>query len=251
MSVIGKIFETKKPFVGYITVGDGGLERSLEAALALVEGGVDILEIGLPFSDPIADGPVIQEAMERALKRGTTFETLINFVKRFRQISAVPLVLFSYYNPILKGGKKALEEAKQAGVDGVLIVDLPIEEGEAFQKEAKEVGLDTIFLISPSTPEERIAKIAAVSSGFLYYVCRKGTTGVQRGLPEDLEEKVKLIKSHSSLPLVVGFGISNQEMAQKVAQMADGYVVGSALVDAIGKGKSAQLLTQFTRGLAI
>lgn len=246
MSRISKAFKNKKPFIGYLTAGDGGMERTLEAARALVKGGVDLLEVGIPFTDPIADGPVIQEAMERALQAGTTPHKVLEFVKAFRKESEVPIVLFSYFNPILKGGKPFLEEAKQVGVDGLLIVDLSIEEGETFRSECP---LENIFLIAPSTPVERIQEIAEASSGFLYYVSRKGTTGAKNALPEDLEEKVKEIKAQTSLPVVVGFGVSSREMTQKINAIADGFVVGSLLVDAIGSGKTPEELKALTQGL--
>jgi len=249
MRRIETLFKEKKPYIGYLTAGDGGMQRTLEAAQALVAGGVDLLEVGIPFTDPVADGPVIQDAMERALHAGTTPDSVLGFVSDFRKSSEVPIVLFSYYNPVLKGGKGFLKKAAEAGVDGILIVDLSIEEGGDFQKEAKEAGLDTIFLVAPSTPEERIQKIAKVSSGFIYYVSRKGTTGTKNNLPEDLREKVQTIKLHTSLPVVVGFGISSNDMTRKILQVADGFVVGSYLVDAIGSGKSAQEITQLTRGL--
>ena len=249
MRRIEKLFKEKKPCIGYLTAGDGGMQRTLEAAQALVAGGVDLLEVGIPFTDPVADGPVIQDAMERSLHAGTTPDTVLTFVSDFRKSSEVPIVLFSYYNPIFKGGKGFLKKAAEAGVDGILIVDLSLEEGVDFQKQAKEVGLDTIFLVAPSTPEKRIQKIAEASSGFIYYVSRKGTTGAQNDLPEDLGEKVQTIKSHTSLPVVVGFGISSNDMTRKILQVADGFVVGSYLVDAIGSGKSAKELTQLTRGL--
>ncbi|MCB1106554.1 MAG: tryptophan synthase subunit alpha [Chlamydiia bacterium] len=249
MSRIEALFKKKKPYIGYLTAGDGGMERTLEVAHALVQGGVDLLEVGIPFTDPIADGPVIQEAMERALKRGTTPQDVLDFVKKFREKSDVPIVLFSYFNPILQGGEAFLKKGASVGVDGILVVDLTIEEGKDFQNQAKKEGLDTIFLVAPSTPKERIEKIAKHSSGFLYYVSRKGTTGVQNALPDDLEEKVKLIKTYTSLPVVVGFGISNSAMTKQILQIADGFVVGSYLVDAIGKGKTKEELITLTQGL--
>lgn len=247
MSRIAEVFKKKKPYIGYLTAGDGGIKRTLEAAHALVAGGVDLLEVGIPFTDPIADGPVIQEAMERALKEGTTPDDVLEFVADFRKTSEVPIVLFSYYNPILKKGRPFLKKAKELGADGILIVDLSIEEGKTFREDCP---LDTILLVAPSTPIERVKKIAAASSGFLYYVSRKGTTGAKSDLPEDLEEKVKQMKQQTSLPVVVGFGISNREMTQKIVAIADGFVVGSYLVEAIGSGKSIEELTEITRGLA-
>ena len=155
-------------------------------------------------------------------------------------------MLFSYYNPILKGGKAFLDQAAEAGVDGILIVDLSIEEGEAFRKASP---LETILLVAPSTPESRIEKIAEAASGFIYYVSRKGTTGAKNTLPEDLETKVQTIKAHTSLPVVVGFGVSNAAMVEQILQIADGFVVGSYLVEAIGSGKTSQELIKLTRGL--
>ena len=249
MNRISECFKKTKPYIGYITAGDGGIDRTLDAALALVKGGVDLLEVGIPFSDPIADGPVIQDAMDRALKGGTTPEEVLTFIEKFREKSGVPLVLFTYYNPLLNGGEAFLKKVAKAGADGVLVVDLPIEEGEEYRKWAKAGGLDTIFLIAPSTSKKRIKKIAKASSGFLYYVCRKGTTGTQKELPEDLERKVKEIKEISSLPVVVGFGISNKEMSTKILKIADGFVVGSFLVEAIGKGKSTDELTTLAESI--
>jgi tryptophan synthase alpha chain len=249
MRRIEKLFKEKKPYIGYLTAGDGGMERTLLAATALVKGGVDLLEVGIPFTDPIADGPVIQEAMERSLSMGTTPNDVLLFIQKFRKSNDVPIVLFSYYNPILKGGKQFLEKAVKAGVDGILIVDLSIEEGEEFQKEAQIVGLDTIFLVAPSTPESRIEKIANASSGFIYYASSAGTTGMKTKLPNDLTEKVSLIKSSCNLPVVVGFGISNSDMTKQILKVADGFVVGSYFVDAIGKGKTAEELTKQAKEL--
>ncbi len=244
MGRIAECFQGKKPFIGYMTAGDGGMSRTLEAARALVKGGVDLLEVGIPFTDPIADGPVIQQAMTRALDDGTTPEKVLEFVKAFRKESEVPIVLFSYFNPLFVGGKTFLKKAAKVGVDGILVVDLSLEEGEDYMGEVKRVGLDPIFLISPSTPQKRIKKIAERASGFLYYVCRKGTTGAKEEFPADLEEKVKMIKGCSSLPVAIGFGIANKEMAEHAIKVADGCVVGSILVDAIGQGKSPNELTK-------
>ncbi|MCP5506370.1 MAG: tryptophan synthase subunit alpha [Chlamydiales bacterium] len=249
MSRIAKCFEGKKPFIGYITAGDGGMARTLDVARALVEGGVDLLEVGIPFTDPVADGPVIQQAMTRSLEEGTTPEKVLDFVKAFRKESEVPIVLFSYFNPLFVGGKSFLEKAAKVGVDGILVVDLSLEEGEDYMNEVKRVGIDPIFLISPSTPQERIKKIAERGRGFLYYVCRKGTTGVKQGFPEDLEEKVKGIKACSALPVAIGFGIATKEMAKRAMEVADGCVVGSVLVEAIGQGKSSAELTQLAQGI--
>lgn len=247
MGRIVECFKGKKPFIGYITAGDGGISRTLDGARALVKGGVDLLEVGIPFTDPIADGPVIQEAMTRSLCEGTTPDKVLDFVKTFRKESEIPIVLFSYFNPLFIGGKTFLEKAANVGVDGILVVDLSLEEGEDYREEIKKVGLDPIFLISPSTPQERVKQIGEEASGFLYYVCRKGTTGAKEGFPKGLEEKVRMIKGSTSLPVVIGFGIASKEMAQKATEIADGCVVGSVLVEAIGQGKSPHELTELVK----
>src|SRR3984957_11850623 len=223
-----RAFENAAAFIAYLTLGDGGLKYSIESALALVEGGIDVLEIGLPFSVPIADGPVIQQAMERSLQQGTKAEDLILFLKAFRQQSEIPVVLFSYYNPILAAGKNFLMRAKSAGADGILLVDLPF---ELMPKSA----LDPIFVVSTSTPQQRIRQIAERAKGFIYYACQKGTTGMRHSLPSHFSYDVARIKQESSLPVVAGFGISNQQIAREAIAIADGFVVGSYFVEAMGR----------------
>lgn len=227
MSRISKAFANKDAFVGYLTAGDAGKKEFLE----LLNCGVNILEIGIPFSDPVADGPVIQKAMERALKAGTTPEKVLHLVKDLRKETEAPLILFTYLNPIQRDLKGFLRKAKEAGADGILIVDLPLEESDSYQTLCAEVGLEPIFVIAPSTPKERIAQIGQAGKGFLYYACRKGTTGARAGLPEDLAEKVAQIRTLSHLPIAVGFGISNRETANEILKIADGFVVGSHFVE--------------------
>lgn len=234
--MIAKAFADHPAFIAYLTLGDGGLDYSLECALSLVKGGVDLLEIGLPFSDPIADGPVIQKAMQRSLQNGTKPADFITFLQAFRKKSDVPVVLFSYYNPILAAGPKFLEQAKAAGAGGLLIVDLPFEL-------LPQSPLDPILVISTSTPEQRLQAIASLGRGFLYYVCQKGTTGMRTSLPTYFSQDIKRIKKASPLPVVAGFGISDKETARAAIANADGFVVGSYFVEAMGRKVSPQELT--------
>ncbi len=243
MSRIERAFK-KKAFVGYLTAGDGD---SREHFLGLVKGGVDVLEIGIPFSDPVADGPTIQRAMERALSAGMTVEKVMDLVVDLREETDVAMILFTYLNPVQRDLKGFLRRAKEAGADGILIVDLPLEEAGEYRKFCKEVGLAPIFVIAPSTPPERIAKIAEAAEGFIYYACRKGTTGARHGLPEDYAEKIGRIRKLSGLPIAVGFGIAEKEAARAVLKEADGFVVGSYFIDGIEKGNDVKHLAEGLR----
>ncbi len=226
MSRISKAFANKNAFVGYLTAGDAAKEHFL----ALTKIGVNVLEIGIPYSDPIADGPVIQKAMDRALQRGMTPEETLHLVAELREETEAALILFTYFNPIQRNLEPFLRKAKKAGADGILVVDLPLEEASVYCALCKEIGLAPIFVVAPSTPPERIAQISRAAEGFLYYACRKGTTGVRLDLPEDLEEKVAQIRRYTGLPIAVGFGISNRETANEVLKIADGFVIGSYFV---------------------
>jgi len=241
MSRIANAFAKKSAFVGYLTAGDG---NSKEHFLSLVEGGVNLLEIGIPFSDPVADGPTIQKAMERALLAGTTVEKVLHLVADLRKETDVPMVLFTYLNPIQSDLKGFLQKAKSAGADGILIVDMPLEEADDYRKFCKQIGLAPIFVIAPSTPQERIAQICKAADGFIYYACRKGTTGARHGLPEDFAEKINQIRAHSSLPIAVGFGIADRSAAEALLKEADGFVVGSHFIDGIEKGKEIKQLAE-------
>lgn len=245
MNRIQKTFNKGPAFISYLTAGDGGMNYSLKAMLALIEGGVDILEIGVPFSDPVADGPVIQKAIDRALQQQTDIFDVLNLVKKIRKHSEVPIVLFSYYNPILAAqSKNVFQLAKDSGVDAILIVDLPLEEASEYCILCEAAKLDPIFVVTPSTPVTRIKAIDDYASGFLYYACRKGTTGVRSDLPEGIEEKLSEIKAISNIPVVAGFGISNKPAAAEVLKYADGFVVGSRFVKAVEEGASANELKQ-------
>ncbi len=221
----------EKALVAYITAGDPSLEKTEELCIALAAAGVDILEIGTPFSDPTADGPVIQAAALRALKRGTTLEAVLGMAERIRKIAAIPLVLFGYYNPIFSYGlKRFADRSQEAGIDGVLVVDLPPEESRELRRYTDQRGIDFITLIAPTTEDGRIRDITARAAGFLYYISITGITGTKTPEIADIERDVARIRKVSSLPVVVGFGISTPAQAAAIAPHADGVVVGSAFV---------------------
>jgi tryptophan synthase alpha chain len=225
--------------VAYITAGDPSLDATLQFVLALAEAGTDVIELGVPFSDPLADGPTIQRASERALKSGTTLRGVIDLVRRIRQSSQVPLVLFSYYNPILQMGiEKFAVAAAEAGADGVLVTDLTPEESSEYRQILHAHHLDTIFLAAPTSDDQRLAKIAAVSSGFLYLISRTGVTGAKDSLAEDLPALLRRVRRSTNLPIAVGFGISQPGHVSVLGGLADAAVVGSALVAEIETAKS-------------
>src|SRR3989475_2669343 len=226
--------------VAYITAGDPSLDATLKFVLALAEAGADVIELGVPFSDPLADGPTIQRASERALKAGTTLAGVLGLVRRIRQSSQVPLVLFSYYNPILQMGlEKFASAAATAGADGVLTTDLTPGESEEYRRILAGHNLDTIFLGAPTSTDERLARIAACSSGFLYLISRTGVTGAKDALPDDLPVLLRRARSATKLPIAVGFGISLPGHVSVLGGLADAAVVGSALVAEIEKAASA------------
>ncbi len=225
--------------VAYITAGDPLLEATLKFVLVLAEAGADVIELGVPFSDPLADGPTIQRASERALKSGTTLAGVLNLVRRIRQSSQVPLVLFSYYNPILQMGlEKFASATASAGADGVLATDLTPEESADYRRILAAHHLDTIFLGAPTSTDERLAKIAACSSGFLYLISRTGVTGAKDALPDDLPSLLRRARAVTHLPIAVGFGISLPVHVSVLGGLADAAVIGSALVSEIEKAPS-------------
>ena len=239
--------------IAYITAGDPSLDATLKFVLALAEAGADVIELGVPFSDPLADGPTIQRASERALKSGTTLTAVIELVGRIRQSSQVPLVLFSYYNPILQMGlENFARAASQAGADGVLATDLTPEESADYRRILAANHRDTIFLGAPTSTDERLAKIAAVSTGFLYLISRTGVTGAKDSLPDDLPGLLRRARAATQLPIAVGFGISLPGHVSVLGGLADAAVVGSALVSEI-EAKSVEAacdaLTQRVRSL--
>jgi len=231
----------KLGIVAYITAGDPSLNATLKFVVTLAQAGADVIELGVPFSDPLADGPTIQRASERALKSGTTLAGVIDLVRRIRQSSQVPLVLFSYYNPILQMGlEKFARAASEAGADGVLATDLTPEESAEYRRILAAHHLDTIFLGAPTSTDERLAKIAGVSSGFLYLISRTGVTGAKDTLPDDLPALIRRARAVTQLPIAVGFGISLPGHVSVLGGLADAAVVGSALVSEIENAKSVE-----------
>src|SRR5580704_6006966 len=226
--------------VAYITAGDPTLDATHKFVLALASAGADVIELGIPFSDPLADGPTIQRASERALKAGTTLAQVIDLVREIRKSSEVPIVLFSYYNPVLQLGlEKFASTAATAGADGVLITDLTPEESDDYRQVLAAHHLDTIFLGAPTSTDDRLAKIATASSGFLNLISRTGVTGVKDALPDDLPALLRRARNVTQLPIAVGFGISLPGHVSVLGGLADAAVVGSALVSEIEKATAA------------
>lgn len=223
--------EGRKAFIPYITAGDPDLATTEALLLALADAGADIIELGVPFSDPMADGPVIQRASERALKQPLGVADILPVVERVRQQSEVPIMLFSYYNPLLQFAREGLGvKLKAAGVDGVLVTDLIPEEADGWVAEMRAADLDTIFLAAPTSPDERLKKIGEYSSGFVYVVARTGVTGMRDSIAGEVQGLVERVRQQTALPVAVGFGISKPEHVQAVWQYADGAVVGTRLV---------------------
>jgi tryptophan synthase alpha chain len=231
-------------FIPYITAGDPTLEKSAEILLELERAGADVIEYGIPFSDPVADGVVIQEASQRALQHDVSLRKVVAQVKELRTKTEVPILLFTYFNPVLAYGFEAFaKDCADAGADGVLCVDLPPEEAEDYKRVMDEAGVATVFLASPTTRPERMDRIASYSEGFVYYVSRAGVTGVQAKVESTVKGMVEEVKRHSDIPVAVGFGIATPEQAEEVARYADGVVVGSAIVNCVGEhGQSPDLI---------
>src|SRR5437867_3481410 len=236
--------EGKKGFIVYIGAGDPNLEATRCLALGFDKVGVDVLELGVPFSDPLADGLVNQLAAQRGLESGTTPPKVLETVAAIRRDSQIPIVLYVYYNLIHRRGLKAfIEDAARAGVDGLLVLDLPPEEADEYERFLRAANLCAIWLVAPTTPEERIARIVKRGSGFIYYISREGVTGMRECIAANLAEMTARIRRYTSLPIAVGFGISNPEQARLVAACADAVVVGSAVVNQIAQyGNSADLV---------
>lgn len=236
--------DRKKGMVVYIGAGDPNLEATRQLALAFDKVGVDILELGVPFSDPLADGLVNQLAAQRGLESGTTPPGILQTVQAIRRESQIPVVLYIYFNLLHRYGVETfIRDAAQAGVDGLLVLDLPPEESENYEALMQAAGMCVIYLIAPTTPEERMEIIAKRAAGFIYYVSREGVTGMRDQLSETIGERTARIRAHTSLPIAVGFGISTPEQARFVASLADGVVVGSAIVNQIAeRGKDADMV---------
>lgn len=227
--------------IPFVPAGDPDLATTLKVLRALEESGADLIELGVPFSDPMADGPTIQRASERALKGGTTLPAVLDLVRDFRRESRIPLVLFGYYNPFFRYGTKRLTRAaKAAGADGILCVDLPPEESGELKRWADAEGLDTIFLLAPTSDDERIRLVAQKGRGFIYYVSVTGVTGSRRQFEALLHNRVALVRRRTSLPIGVGFGISTPKQAAWIASFADAVVVGSALIEVMERAARNQ-----------
>lgn len=233
----------QKGLVIYIGAGDPNLEATRQLALGFDQAGVDVLELGVPFSDPLADGLVNQLAAQRGLESGTTPPKLLETVAAIRRESQVPIVLYVYFNILHKRGvKEFIADCAKAGVDGLLVLDLPPEESDNYERLMAEAGLCNIYLIAPTTPEDRMELIAKRAQGFIYYVSREGVTGMQAKVSDTIGSMTAKIRAHTPLPIAVGFGISNPEQARLVAQSAEAIVVGSAVVNQIAEhGKSPEL----------
>jgi tryptophan synthase alpha chain len=244
----------RKAFIPYITAGDPDLATTESLLLALAEAGADVIELGVPFSDPMADGPVIQRASERALKNPVGVADILPVVERVRERSDVPILLFTYFNPLLQFSREnAGEKLKRAGVDGALVTDLIPEEAEDFVAEMRRAGLDTVFLVAPTSTDERIKLIAEHSSGFIYVVARTGVTGMRESVSAEVRGLVERVRRHSNLPVAVGFGISTPEHVRDVWSYADGAVVGTRLVleieNNLGSPQLVEKVAQLAREL--
>jgi tryptophan synthase alpha chain len=246
------LFSNRPSLVAYVTCGAPDLATTREVVFAAIDAGANVIELGVPFSDPVADGPVIQRASQRALQHGTTLEHVITLAADIRRRSQAGLIIFSYLNPILRMGLKNFAAAAQgAGIDGVLTTDLPVEEAGEYLEVMRQENLATIFLAAPTSTNERLKRIAAASSGFVYAVSRTGVTGARQQLPGDAQTLVRRLRKHTKLPIAVGFGISTPQQFAAVGEFADAAVVGSAIVEAIERnpGKEAQSVGEFVRRL--
>ena len=221
-----------------VVTRQAAIDQSVEYFLALTRAGVNILEIGLPFSDPVADGPVIQLAMEQALNDGINFAATLEIIEKVRSKTDAAIIVFTYLNPLLHNLEAALTKLKQAGSDGILVVDLPLEENDKLRFLCDKLDLAPIMVAAPSTTLSRVQLLSEAGGGFLYYACRKGTTGVRDELPKDIINQIKQVKKSSKLPVAVGFGVSSAAMVNKLLDVADGCVIGSYFVNAITDGKT-------------
>src|SRR5664279_4470946 len=245
-------FKHRPGLVAYITCGDPSLEVSRDVALAAIDAGADVIELGVPFSDPVADGPVIQRASERALAQGTDLAGVIDVARQIRQHSKAGLVIFSYLNPILQFGlDKFCQAAKNAGVDGALVTDLPVEEAGDYLRAMRAHKLAPVFLAAPTSPDERLKSVARQSKGFVYAISRTGITGTRQELAGDAQSLVERLRVHTKLPIAVGFGVSTPEQFAEVGSFADAAVVGSAIVQRIEEnpGREAAAVSEFLSSL--
>ncbi len=244
-------FQSRPALVAYLTCGDPDLGATREIALAAIEAGAEVIELGVPFSDPVADGPVIQRASERALRQGTTLADVLGLARELRRAKPrAGLIVFSYFNPVLRMGlERFAEVAAKAGVDGALITDLTVEEAGDYLGVMRKRKLATVFLAAPTSTDARLKRIAQASSGFVYAVSRTGVTGARRELSGDARDLVRRLRKFTRLPIAVGFGISTAEQFAEAGAFADGVVVGSALVEIVERGGGAEAVRQFIRKL--
>jgi len=247
-------FLTRPSLVAYVTCGDPSLATTRDVVLAAIDAGADVIELGVPFSDPVADGPVIQRASQRALQHATTLTDVLKLAAEVRQhAQSTGLIIFSYLNPILRMGlAKFCKVARHAGVDGALLTDLPVEEAGDYLREMRRNELATVFLAAPTSADERLKRIAEASTGFVYAVSRTGVTGARKQLPDDARKLVRRIRKYTRLPIAVGFGISTAEQFAAVGEFADAAVVGSAIVETIERnpGKEASSVAEFIKQLS-
>lgn len=246
-------FHNHPSLVAYLTCGDPDLATTLDIALAAIDAGADVIELGVPFSDPVADGPVIQRASERALRHGTSLSQVLEVAKKIRKKSEAGLIIFTYLNPILRMGLAEFAAAAQdACVDGALIIDLPVEESGDYLADMHKRNLATVFLAAPTSTDARLKQIAQASTGFVYAVSRTGVTGARQQMPEDAPKLVSRLRRYTDLPVAVGFGISTPAQFEAVGKFADAAVVGSAIVQTIERnpGKEAESVAQFIKQLS-
>jgi len=237
----------RKALIPYIMSGDPSLSATKKYVLELEHAGADIIELGVPFSDPLADGPTIQRASERSLKHGTTLKKVLEMVKEIRKKTDIPLILMTYFNPVFKfGSDRFIKAAVTAGVDGVIIPDLIPDEAGEFIKISRQHRLETVFLLAPTSTRERIRKVAGASTGFVYYVSITGITGAKLSLGKDMENTLSSLREITAKPVAVGFGISNPAEARMVSKLADGVIIGSAIVKIIAQRKS---ITHFVKSI--
>jgi tryptophan synthase alpha chain len=223
--------KNSKAFIPYIMAGDPNIQRTMEVLRILEDCGADIVELGVPFTDPVADGPAIQKAAKRALVKGVTLQSVIDLVGKLRESTQIPIILMTYYNPVFKFGEEQfVHEASAAGVDGIIVPDLPPDEALSLISLSKRTSLDTIFLLAPTSTEDRIKKVSKASSGFIYYVSITGITGAKLSMDSPIESHISSIRKVSNKPIAVGFGISTPEEASTVSRFADGVIVGSSIV---------------------
>jgi len=242
----------KKAFIAYVTAGDPTMAMTEKIVSVLESSGADMVELGIPFSDPMADGPVIQAASQRALAGGATLAKAFGLVERIRKTSQVPIIFMTYFNPVLKYGlADFFARCRKSGVDGVIVADLPLEESGELADTARKSGVFVILLVAPTSGRKRIKMIVKKSTGFIYYVSLTGVTGSRGKLPSEISAAVKIVKSMTAKPVAVGFGVSNPQQAREIAKTADGVIIGSAIVRIIGEKKNMiQRISKLAKGLS-